>query len=66
VQTPNSPFYSNNPTSTSQTQPVDIRQAVPFNTANTAQSARLYGIPPPAGAGGMVGSANGTLATRGP
>lgn len=66
VQTPNSPFYSNNPTSTSQTQPTDIRQAVPFNTANTAQSARLYGIPPAAGAGGMVGSANGTLATRGP
>jgi len=66
VQTPNSPFYSNNPTSTSQTQPTDIRQAVPFNTANTAQSARLYGIPPASGAGGMVGSANGTLATRGP
>jgi len=66
VQTPNSPFYSNNPTSTSQTQPVDIRQAIPFNTANTAQSARLYGVPPASGAGGMVGSANGTLATRGP
>jgi prepilin-type N-terminal cleavage/methylation domain-containing protein len=66
VQGANSPFYSNNPTSTSQTQPQDIRQAIPFNTAATAQSARLYGIPPASGAGGMVGSANGTLATRGP
>lgn len=66
VQGNNSPFYSNNPTSTSQTRPQDIRQAVPFNTAATAQSARLYGIPPASGAGGMVGSANGTLATRGP
>jgi len=66
VQGNNSPFYSNNPTSTSQTRPQDIRQAVPFNTAATAQSSRLYGIPPASGAGGMVGSANGTLATRGP
>jgi prepilin-type N-terminal cleavage/methylation domain-containing protein len=61
-----SPFYSNNPSSTSQTRPQDIRQAIPFNTSNTNQSARIYGIPPAAGAGGMVGSANGTLATRGP
>lgn len=66
VQGANSPFYSNNPSSTSQTKPQDIRQAIPFNTAATAQSARLYGIPPASGAGGMVGSANGTLATRGP
>jgi len=66
VQGANSPFYSNNPTSTSQTKPQDIRQAIPFNTAATAQSARLYGIPPSSGAGGMIGAANGTLATRGP
>lgn len=66
VQGANSPFYSNNPTSTSQTKPQDIRQAIPFNTAATAQSARLYGIPPASGAGGMIGAANGTLATRGP
>ncbi len=66
VQTANSPFYSNNPTSTSQTRPQDIRQAIPFNTAATANSARIYGIPPTSGAGGMLGSAGGTLATRGP
>jgi prepilin-type N-terminal cleavage/methylation domain-containing protein len=66
VQTANSPFYSNNPNSTSQTRPQDIRQAIPFNATNAANSARIYGIPPPSGAGGMVGSANGTLATRGP
>ena len=61
-----SPFYSNNPTSTSQTRPQDVRQAIPFNTANANLSGRIYGIPPTAGAGGMIGSANGTLATRGP
>lgn len=66
VQSATSPFFSNNPTSTSQTKPQDIRQAIPFNTSNTAQSARIYGIPPPAGAGGMLGAAGGTLATRGP
>lgn len=61
-----SPFVSNNPSSTSQTRPIDIRQAVPFNANATNNSARIYGIPPPTGAAGMVGSANGTLATRGP
>ena len=61
-----SPFYSNNPTSTSQTRPQDIRQAIPFNATNANNSARIYGIPPPSGAAGMIGSANGTLATRGP
>lgn len=66
IQGANSPFYSNNPTSTSQTRPQDIRQAIPFNTSATAQSARIYGLPPPAGGGGMLGSAGGTLATRGP
>ena len=66
VQTPNSPFYSNNPTSTSKTQPTDLRQAVPFNTANTPQSARLYAILPAAGAARMVRSANRPLAARGP
>ena len=66
VQGNNSPFFSNNASSTSQTKPQDIRQAIPFNTSNTNNSARIYGIPPPAGNGGMLGSANGTLATRGP
>jgi prepilin-type N-terminal cleavage/methylation domain-containing protein len=61
-----SPLISNNPTSTSQNHPIDVRQAIPLNTSNTAQSARIYGLPPPAGGGGMLGSANGTLATRGP
>ena len=60
------PFISNNPNSTSQNRPQDIRQAIPLNTSNTNLSARIYGTPPPAGAGGMLGSANGTLATRGP
>ncbi len=62
----NSPFYSNNPTSTSTTRPQNILQAIPFNTANAANSARAYGIPPASGAGGMIGSAQGTLAQRGP
>jgi len=66
VQSANSPFFSNNPSSTSQTKPQDVRQAIPFNTSNTALSARIYGIPPTAGNGGMLGSAGGTLATRGP
>jgi prepilin-type N-terminal cleavage/methylation domain-containing protein len=66
VQTQNSPFFSNNPTSTSQTKPQDIRQAIPFNASNAGASARIYGIPPPSGAGGMIGTAAGTLATRGP
>lgn len=66
VQTANSPFFSNNASSSSNTKPQDIRQAIPFNTSNTNESARIYGVPPPAGAGGMLGSANGTLAVRGP
>lgn len=61
-----SPFFSNNPNSTSTVRPIDLRQAVPFNATNANQSARIYGVPPPSGAGGMIGSANGTLATRGP
>jgi prepilin-type N-terminal cleavage/methylation domain-containing protein len=66
VQGANSPFLSNNPTSTSRTKPQDIRQAIPFNATNAALSARIYGVPPPAGAGGMLGTAAGALATRGP
>jgi len=66
IQGTASPFYSNNPTSTSQTRPQNILQAIPFNASAAAQSARAYGIPPPAGAGGMVGSAGGSLAQRGP
>jgi prepilin-type N-terminal cleavage/methylation domain-containing protein len=61
-----SPFTSNNPTSTSQTRPQDIRQAIPLNTTNNNLSARIYGIPPTSGAGGMIGTTGGTLATRGP
>jgi prepilin-type N-terminal cleavage/methylation domain-containing protein len=60
-------FVSNNPTSTSTTRTfTDVRQAIPINTSNATLNARIYGIPPPAGAGGMIGSAGGTLATRGP
>jgi prepilin-type N-terminal cleavage/methylation domain-containing protein len=61
-----SPFLSNNPTSTSQNKPQDVRQAIPLNTSNSALSSRVYGIPPSAGNGGMIGSPGGTLATRGP
>jgi hypothetical protein len=61
-----SPFESNNPTSTSQTRPINILQAIPFNTSATTTSARIYSINPPAGAGGMVGNAAGQLAARGP
>lgn len=61
-----SPFVSNNPTSTSTTRPTNIRQAVPFNTTNANNSARIYGVPPTSGAGGMIGTAGGTLAQRGP
>ena len=62
----NSPFYSNNSNSTSTTRPTNILQAIPFNTSNANLSGRIYGLPPSSGAGGMVGSANGTLAQRGP
>ncbi len=66
VQTNNSPFYSNNPTSTSTVRPQNLLQAIPFNISAAANSARAYGIPPPSGAGGMVGSAGGSIAVRGP
>ena len=61
-----SPFISNNPTSTSTTRPQNILQAIPLNTTNSNLSARIYGIPPPAGAGNMIGTAAGVLAQRGP
>jgi prepilin-type N-terminal cleavage/methylation domain-containing protein len=60
-----SPFLSNNLNSTSTTRPINILQAIPFNTTNANLSARIYGIPPASGGGGMIGSANGTIATRG-
>ncbi|MSU50842.1 MAG: prepilin-type N-terminal cleavage/methylation domain-containing protein [Opitutus sp.] len=67
ITTATSPFVSNFVNSTSTTRPTDIRQAVPLNgTAVTATSARIYGIAPPSGGGGMIGSAGGTLASRGP
>jgi prepilin-type N-terminal cleavage/methylation domain-containing protein len=59
-------FLSNNPTSTSQTKPTDVRQAIPFNVNTPANSARIYGIPPTSGAGGMLGTAAGAQAVRGP
>lgn len=64
--TTDTPFYSNNPTSTSTQRPVNILQAIPFNTAATTNSARIYAIPPQAGAGSMVGNAAGQIALRGP
>jgi prepilin-type N-terminal cleavage/methylation domain-containing protein len=62
----NSPFYSNNPASTSQTRPQNILQAIPFNPTTPATSARIYSINPPSGGGGMVGTPAGQLAARGP
>lgn len=61
-----SPFVSNNPTSTNQTRPINVLQAIPFNTSTPNNSARAYAVNPPAGAGGMVGSPAGQLAARGP
>lgn len=61
-----SPFVSNFATSTSQTRPVNVLQAIPFNTTTPNSSARAYSINPPTGAGGMVGSPAGQLAVRGP
>ncbi|MES2693220.1 MAG: prepilin-type N-terminal cleavage/methylation domain-containing protein [Verrucomicrobiota bacterium] len=61
-----SPFISNNTAGTSTTRPVNLLQAIPFNAIQAANSARAYGIPPTAGAGGMVGTAAGALAQRGP
>ncbi len=66
VQGANSPFYSNNPTSTSQARPQDIRQAIPFNATTAGNSARIYGIAPASGAAGMLGTGAGALAVRGP
>jgi prepilin-type N-terminal cleavage/methylation domain-containing protein len=62
-----SPLISNNPSSTSINHPIDIRQSIPLNgTAVSAASGRIYGIPPQGiGAGGMIGTANGALASRG-
>jgi type II secretory pathway pseudopilin PulG len=57
-------LVSNNPASTSATRPADIRQAIPFNPANPANSARIYAVPPTGGA--TLGSTGGTLASRGP
>lgn len=66
VQGANSPFISNNPTSTSQTKPQNVMQAIPYNATNPNASARVYVINPRSGAGGMVGAPNGTIASRGP
>ena len=59
-------FVSNNPASTSGTKVANIQQAVPYNASVTTNSARIYGIPPTSGAAGMIGTAAGTLAQRGP
>jgi type II secretory pathway pseudopilin PulG len=59
-------LVSNNPGGISQTRPSDIREAIPFNSVSAGNSARIYGIPPAAGASGMLGTANGTSAVRGP
>lgn len=66
VQGANSPFYSNNPTSTSTIRPQNILQAIPFNATAPATSARIYGIAPASGAAGMIGTGAGVLAARGP
>jgi prepilin-type N-terminal cleavage/methylation domain-containing protein len=66
ITTANTPFVSNNASSTSSNKPTNILQAIPFNSSNSNLSARIYGLPPTSGAGGMIGSANGTLAQRGP
>jgi prepilin-type N-terminal cleavage/methylation domain-containing protein len=59
-------LVSNDPASTSTARPSDVREAIPFNRTSAASSARIYGIAPPAGAGGMLGTPHGTLAIPGP
>ncbi len=59
-------FVSNNPTSTSAVKVSNVQQAIPFNATTAANSARIYAIPPATGGGGMIGTALGALAQRGP
>lgn len=61
-----SPLVSNFANSTSVQRPLNVLQAIPLNGAATnANSARIYGVPPAVGAGGMLGTPAGALATRG-
>ncbi len=64
--TTNSPFVSNNTASRSTARPTNIRQAVPYNASVPNNSSRIYGIPPTTGAAGMIGTAAGAIAQRGP
>jgi prepilin-type N-terminal cleavage/methylation domain-containing protein len=59
-------FVSNNSASTSGNKLANIQQAIPFNATNAANSARIYAIPPTSGAAGMIGTAAGAAAQRGP
>lgn len=59
-------FFSNNPAGSGATRPADVRKAIPFYGDGAAGNARVYGIPPPSGAAGMLGTPNGTAATAGP
>ncbi len=54
-------FVSNRPDSDSETRPADVREAIPLRS-----TVRIYGVPPTTGAGGMIGTPNGTPAVRGP
>jgi len=57
-------LVSNHPAGTGQIRPADIREAIPFHPAASNGSARIYGVPPAAGGGGMLGTPSGTPAIR--
>jgi hypothetical protein len=59
-------FVSNHPASASPKRPTDAREAIPLHGASAAGAARIYGIPPASGGGGMIGTPNGTPANRAP
>lgn len=59
-------FFSNNPAGAGTNRPADVREAIPFYGDGAASNARVYGVIPPSGADGMLGTPNGTAATAGP
>ncbi len=59
-------FFSNNRTGSGTSRPADVREAIPFYGEGAANNSRVYGVVPPSGEGGMLGTPNGTAATAGP
>jgi prepilin-type N-terminal cleavage/methylation domain-containing protein len=59
-------FFSNNPASSGGSRPTDVREAIPFHGDDATNNARIYGVVPPSGADGMLGTANGASSAAGP